>query len=42
MIFKAVEIDLAKLLTDANETIMMIKKEMFEGYDWRGVSLKKD
>ncbi len=39
--FRSVEISLWKLLADANETVMMIKKELIEGYDWRGVSLKK-
>ncbi len=39
--FRSVEISLSKLLADANETLMMVKKELIEGYDWRGVSLAK-
>jgi hypothetical protein len=39
--FRSVEIRLSKLLADANETLMMVKKELIEGYDWRGVSLAK-
>lgn len=40
--FKLNEINLSKVLLDAHETIEMIKKELFEGYDWRGVSLKRN